>query len=59
VIVAAPGEAAGGRVRVDRGAFSAPGGEGAVFSLDGSEEPADGIEREFSLNANEVAVWVL
>jgi hypothetical protein len=59
VIVAAPGGPASGRVTVDRDAFSAPGGEGAVFGLDGSEERADGDEREFSLEANEVAVWVL
>jgi len=59
VIVGAPGEPAGGRINVDRGAFMAPGGEGAVFRLDGSQEPVTGDSHEFSLSANEVAVWVL
>jgi hypothetical protein len=44
---------------VDRDAFSAPGGEGTAFGLDGSEASTDGDAEEFDLGANEVAVWVL
>lgn len=61
VIVAAPAKPAGGRIAVDRGAFSAPGdpAESRILALDGSSEPTGGDMHEFSLKANEVAVWVL
>lgn len=61
VIVAAPGKAAGGRIAVHRDAFSAPGdpAESRIVGLEGHSEAADGDAREFSLKANEVAVWVL
>ena len=61
VIVAAPGAHAGGRLRVDRSAFAAPGDpQGGVLPwLAGSSQPGTGDSQEFSLSANEVAVWVL
>ncbi len=59
VIVGAPGKPAAGRIAVDRDAFSAPGGDGLLFALDGSTKPVQGDTYEFSLDANEVAVWVL
>jgi len=61
VIVAAPGAAASGSVTVDRDAFSAPGDaqEGRLFRLDGTDEATRGDRMEFSLAANEAAVWTL
>ena len=61
VIAAAPGTAASGTVTVDCDAFSAPGNaqERRLFRLDGSEEATHGDTLEFSLAANEAAVWTL
>jgi hypothetical protein len=60
VIVSACGQAGSGRVTVSREAFSAPGtAEGQVISLEGQVTPVTGETQEFSLAADEVAVWVL
>ena len=61
VIVAAPGRAAKGRVRVDRAAFHVPGqpGAGAIRRLDGGGVTATADTQEFALGANQVAVWML
>ena len=61
VIVAAPGQAAKGRVRVERETFRATGaaGAGAISRLDGSRAAAATDTQEFALGANEVAVWEL
>ena len=61
VVAASPGKKAAGRVTVDRSAFSAIGDPegGLVHGLDGATTPAEGDVREFSLEANEVAVWAL
>lgn len=59
-IVAAPGREAAGTVTIDRAAFVAPGDpdEGAVWRLDGSREQVRGDAQRFTLEENEVAVWI-
>jgi len=59
VIAAAPGQAASGRIAVDRDAFSAAGSGGELLRLDGSRQATSSDEQELSLAANEVVVWTL
>lgn len=60
VIAAAPGGTGGGTVTVDRDAFSAAGSaEGQLAALDGTSAPTSGDTLKFSLQADEVAVWML
>ena len=61
MIIGAPEEAAGGKVSVDRDAFSAPGepGAGTVYRLAGDVESAASGAHEFRLDPHEVAVWYL
>jgi hypothetical protein len=61
VIVAAPDEAAGATVTVERSAFVQPGtsDQGRILRLDGSQDEANGAEQHFELATAEVAVWLL
>jgi len=61
VIVAAIGKKAGGRVAVDRKAFSAAGnpGKGTIYGLNGEQTSTVKDAFQFDLKANEAAVWIL
>ena len=61
VIVAAVGRPASGAVTLDPCAFAGPvsqGAEGVLCRLDGAEEPTGGETHRFTLDKNEVGVWM-
>jgi len=61
IVVGAPARAARGRVSVDRGVFSVPcdGLGGRIARLDGLEASCRQDTCEFTLEPNDLAVWIL